>query len=50
MFIGVSNALSFIRVGLAEPIEFRGDLPEFLLVNARQRDGRLILVDRSLRI
>ena len=48
IFVRVANALSLVCVGFTQAIEFRRDLPEFLLVDAAQCDRRLILIDRRL--
>src|SRR2546426_464440 len=41
---GVANAFSFVSVRLAKLMHLCSDLPELLLINARQRQRRLILM------
>lgn len=48
MFVGVSHALAFVGVGLAETVQFGGDLTETLFVDAGQRQRELVLIDRGL--
>ena len=50
ILVGVSNAFTFISVGLSKAVQFSGNLPELLLINTAQGDRSLILVDRRLGI
>src|ERR1044072_6815571 len=44
----IADAFAFVRVGLAQLMYFSADLAELLLVDAGNRDGRLILLNASL--
>src|SRR5262245_46179235 len=45
--IRVTHALTFVGVGLAQLVHLRADLAEFLLINSRNRQRRLILLNVS---
>src|SRR3712207_9428954 len=48
LHVGVADALALVGVGLAQAVHLGGDLPELLLVDARERQRQLVLLDAGL--